>query len=193
MIITMNGQLHDLKGFTDKCTFINVYCSDLVVPYLIHKEIQRPVIVSSSLNPNHSFHVQTLRQTFNYFDLQCDMGFYYADDCYVGGDVKGRDIILFDNIIRTGDKVRSRVRDLKSRGANQIYCFAAHGLPSASDMNRIVNEEGLTELILTNSIQHNNEVASSGKIGKTRAVHIGGEATGRNDLLNSSGHVPQRL
>jgi len=37
MIITLNGQLRDMKGFTDKCTFINIDCTELVVPYLIHK------------------------------------------------------------------------------------------------------------------------------------------------------------
>jgi|JI61114C2RNA_FD_contig_31_7664459_length_1529_multi_3_in_0_out_0_2 phosphoribosylpyrophosphate synthetase len=69
MIITMNAQLHEMKGFTNRCTFINLDCSDLIVPYLIHKEISHPVIVGTSLNPFHSFHVQSLKDTFRYFDL----------------------------------------------------------------------------------------------------------------------------
>jgi len=77
---------------------------------------------------------------------------------YVGKDVKGREIILFDNIIGTGQKMRSRIRDLQNRGAKDIYCFSAHGLASGDELNRIVNEEGIKELILTKSVQQSSEV-----------------------------------
>jgi phosphoribosylpyrophosphate synthetase len=116
------------------------------------------VIVGSSLNPFHSLHVKTLKETFGFFDLDCDLGFYYSDDCYVGSDVKGRDVILFDNIIRTGQKLRSRVRDLHTKGVGKIYCFAAHGLKPGNEMNRMIDELSITELLLTNSIQQSSEV-----------------------------------
>jgi len=86
------------------------------------------------------------------------MGFYYSDDIYLGCDVKDREIIVFDNIIRTGQKIRSRIRDLQSRGAKDIYCFAAHGLSPGDELNRIVDEEGIKELILTNSLQQSSEM-----------------------------------
>ncbi len=39
MIITMNGQQREMKGFTGtQCSFINIDCTELVVPCLAHKE-----------------------------------------------------------------------------------------------------------------------------------------------------------
>jgi phosphoribosylpyrophosphate synthetase len=73
-------------------------------------------------------------------------------------EVMLKDVILFDNIIRTGQKLRSRVRDLHTKGVGKIYCFAAHGLKPGNEMNRMIDELSITELLLTNSIQQSSEV-----------------------------------
>jgi phosphoribosylpyrophosphate synthetase len=55
------------------------------------------------------------------------MGFY-NDETYLGEDVKGRDVILFNNLIRSGKNFRFQSNDLKKKGAKNIYCFGFHGL-----------------------------------------------------------------
>jgi phosphoribosylpyrophosphate synthetase len=50
------------------------------------------------------------------------------------------------------------VKGLDAKGAGKIYCFAAHGLYTGNDMNRMVEELSITELLLTNSIQQSSDV-----------------------------------
>lgn len=139
LMVTFNAQHREMKGFTERCPLISVDCTDLVVPYLIHKEIENPILVSSSLNPYMSKQLNSLRRTFQFFDLNCDLGFYYSDEGYIGEAIKGRDVILFENILRTGHKIKHRALDLKAKGARQIYAFAIHGLTEASELEKLVS------------------------------------------------------
>ena len=44
-IITMNSSLSSPKGFGLNSNFVNIRASELVVPYLLHRKINDPVIV----------------------------------------------------------------------------------------------------------------------------------------------------
>ena len=44
------------------------------------------------------------------------------------GDVKGRDCIIFDDMIDTGGTLCKAAADLKKFGAKRVYAFASHGL-----------------------------------------------------------------
>lgn len=47
---------------------------------------------------------------------------------YIGKDVTGKDIILVDDMIASGDSVLEVVHELKERGANNIYIFVTYAL-----------------------------------------------------------------
>jgi phosphoribosylpyrophosphate synthetase len=78
--------------------------------------------------------IYNLRRTFKYFDLKCDVGFYFSDEGYIGDNIKGRDVILFENILRTGQKLKNRALDLKAKGARSIYAFSIHSLTQGHDL-----------------------------------------------------------
>jgi ribose-phosphate pyrophosphokinase len=46
---------------------------------------------------------------------------------FIGGELGGRDVLLIDDIIASGDSMITVVKDLKERGANRIYIFATFG------------------------------------------------------------------
>ena len=50
------------------------------------------------------------------------------DKMHLIGDVKGKDVIIYDDMIDTGGTLCKAAKDLKKRGARKIYAFAAHGL-----------------------------------------------------------------
>ena len=52
----------------------------------------------------------------------------FNEGSYSGPDVKGRDVLLFNNLIRTGNSLRKNSKHLKKLGAKDIYCFGFHGL-----------------------------------------------------------------
>jgi ribose-phosphate pyrophosphokinase len=44
------------------------------------------------------------------------------------GDVKGRDAIIYDDMIDSGGTLCKAAADLKKKGARRVFCFATHGL-----------------------------------------------------------------
>lgn len=55
------------------------------------------------------------------------------------GDVAGRDCIIIDDIIDTGEKAQATAQDLKAGGARRIFMFATHGVLSKGSVDRINN------------------------------------------------------
>lgn len=47
---------------------------------------------------------------------------------YVGSDVKGKDILIYNNLLRTGNTMAQQTKLLKNLGARDIYYFGFHGM-----------------------------------------------------------------
>ena len=138
-------------------TFLNIEATELACPYLIHSGIKDPVIVGARSNRLHIKSVTQLWKTFGLFNYRCGMGFYNNSN-YLGEEVRGRDVILFTNMIRSGKTIREQSWDLKRKGARNIYCFGFHGLCTNEQLEKLISELPIKELIMTNSIQHTVEV-----------------------------------
>ena len=81
--------------------------------------------------------INKLKRSLSLFDIKSEMG-VFNDGSYVGPDVKGRDILLFNNLIRSGNSLKNYSKELKKKGAGQIYCFAFHGLCQNDLIERLV-------------------------------------------------------
>ena len=66
------------------------------------------------------------------------------------GDVKGKDCIIYDDIIDTAGTICEASRMLKENGANRIFICAAHGLFNGPAVERLQNAP-VEEVIVTNS------------------------------------------
>ena len=71
---------------------------------------------------------------------------------YLGADVEGKDIIVADDMLASGDSIIDLCRNLKARGANRIYAIVTFAFfTSGVDAFRKAYEEGLlTRVISTN-------------------------------------------
>ena len=85
------------------------------------------------------------------------MGFYNQDD-YIGEDFKGRDVILFTNLLRTGATVSKLSKSIKKKGARNIFCYGFHGSCTSDQLGKLMDDLPVKELIMTNTIQHSYEV-----------------------------------
>jgi ribose-phosphate pyrophosphokinase len=47
---------------------------------------------------------------------------------YLGTDLKGKDVIIVDDMISSGGSMIDTARDVKERGANRVFIFATFGL-----------------------------------------------------------------
>ena len=66
-------------------------------------------------------------------------------------NVKGRDVIVFDDIISTGGTIARAVKMLKTQGARRVYAACVHPL-LISEAKTKITESGAEEIVGTDSI-----------------------------------------
>jgi ribose-phosphate pyrophosphokinase len=72
---------------------------------------------------------------------------------FLGGQLDGRDIILIDDIIASGESILTVMKDLKQRGAARIFVFATFGQFCAGlDHYDEAYKEGLFERVYTTNL-----------------------------------------
>ena len=82
-------------------------------------------------------------------------------------DVKGKDAIIFDDIISTGGTTAEAVRMLKAQGAKRVYSACVHPLLVGDAEKKIMNN-GAEEIVGTNCVpSHVSKVSVAPIIAKT--------------------------
>ncbi len=74
-------------------------------------------------------------------------------------DVKGKNVIIFDDIISTGGTIVGAAKILKEQGAQKVYAACVHGLLIGDAEQRILGA-GAEELVSTDSVPSQNSKVS---------------------------------
>lgn len=69
----------------------------------------------------------------------------------ISADVEGKDVVIYDDMIRTGGSLINAAKAYKQAGAKNIYAITTHGLFNNDAISRIQNEGDIKQLITTNS------------------------------------------
>ncbi len=79
---------------------------------------------------------------------------------YLGRDVKGKDVIIVDDMISSGDSVIDVANQLKEKGANRIFVFTTFGLfcNGLEHMDRAYEEGIITRIFTTNLVYRTPEL-----------------------------------
>jgi ribose-phosphate pyrophosphokinase len=67
------------------------------------------------------------------------------------GDVKGRDCVVFEDMVDTGGTICAAANIVKEKGASSVTVCATHGIFSQNALQRI-EESGIDKVIVSNSI-----------------------------------------
>jgi len=67
------------------------------------------------------------------------------------GDIKGKDVLMVDDIVATAGSLTEAAKALKRNGAKKIYAFVTHGVLSGPAMERL-RKSPISSLIITDSI-----------------------------------------
>lgn len=94
------------------------------------------------------------------------------------GDVSGRFCILIDDIVDSGGTLCNAAQALKDKGATEVVAYITHGVLSGGAVAR-VNDSGLKELVITDSIGATQAVQDSDKIRHLTIAPLLGEAIKR--------------
>lgn len=93
------------------------------------------------------------------------------------GDVAGRRLIMFDDIVDSGTTLCSAARSLSEAGAREVSAYVTHGVLSGQAVERI-EQSVLKELVITDSIASEGRNLS-GKIRVVSCARLIGEAIRR--------------
>lgn len=94
------------------------------------------------------------------------------------GDVKGRDCILFDDIVDSAGTLCNAAAALVEAGAASVAAYVTHGVLSEGAVKR-VGESALTSLVVTDTIMTSEEIAKSANIRVISVAPLLGEAIKR--------------
>ncbi|NIP23421.1 MAG: ribose-phosphate diphosphokinase [Phycisphaerae bacterium] len=94
------------------------------------------------------------------------------------GDVKGRNIVMCDDIIATAGTICSAAKLVKDRGAEKIYIGATHGVFAGQALERL-REAPIDEIVVTDTIPLTHEARDRGDIKVLTVSSMLGEAIKR--------------
>ena len=80
------------------------------------------------------------------------------------GDVSGQHCVIFDDIVDSGGTLCNAAQALMDKGAKSVSACVTHGVLSDNASARVMKADALTRLIVSDSIEAPEDVASCPKI-----------------------------
>jgi ribose-phosphate pyrophosphokinase len=94
------------------------------------------------------------------------------------GDVAGRRLIIFDDIVDSATTLCGAAESLMEAGAAEVFAYVTHGVLSGAAVQR-VEDSVLKELVITDSIWGDGRIVEGGKIRQVSCAELIGEAIRR--------------
>lgn len=94
---------------------------------------------------------QVLQGEIGYLEKQRDRYTGQTKQTAAHLDVKGKEVIIFDDIISTGGTIVGAAKILKEQGASHVYAACVHGLLIGDSEKRIL-DAGVEEIVATDSV-----------------------------------------
>jgi ribose-phosphate pyrophosphokinase len=183
-IVTIDLHAAQIQGFFN-IPADNLFGSILFVNYIRSKNLKNPIIASPDIGG-----VARARQyadKLGYDLVIVDKKREKANESQVMniiGDVKGKDVILVDDMVDTAGTLVKAAEVLKQKGANSVMACCTHGVLSGPAYDRVANGV-LDELVISDTIPTKKDAK---KITVLTASTIIGEAIRRihnNESVNS--------
>jgi len=151
-LITMDLHADQIQGFFD-VPVDHLYASTIFVPY-IKEHIASENLVIASPDVGGVKRANTYAKALGADMVICHKSRSKAN--VVGsmtliGEVKGKDVIIMDDMIDTAGTITKAADLMKEKGARSVRAFASHGVLSGPAYERI-EKSALDELFFTDSI-----------------------------------------
>lgn len=183
-VVTMDLHAGQIQGFFD-IPVDNLYGAPTFIDYISKKNLKNPIVASPDVGG-----VARARGFAGKMGLDLvivDKRREQANKSEVMniiGDVKGKDVILVDDIIDTAGTIVGAAKALKEKGANSVMACCTHPVLSGPAIDRIESGE-LDELVVANTIPITKEC---NKITVLSVSNVFGEVISRvyrNESVNS--------
>ena len=157
-IITMDLHADQIQGFFEK-PVDHLYASTIFMPYVKNLNLDNLTIASPDMGGSKRAYAYSKH-------LHCDVVICYnqrkkaneISSMELIGDVKGKNVILVDDMIDTGGTLAHAANLMMERGAISVRAICTHPILSGDAYNKI-QESGLTELIVSDTIPLKKEIS----------------------------------
>ncbi|MEM6537674.1 MAG: phosphoribosyltransferase family protein, partial [Pseudomonadota bacterium] len=95
------------------------------------------------------------------------------------GEVTGRHCLIFDDIVDSGGTLCNAARAIMDKGAKSVSAYVTHGVLSDYAEKRIIAEDALTKLVVSDSILPSQAVLDCPKIERVSIAKLLAEAIRR--------------
>ncbi len=151
-IITMDLHSDQIQGFVD-IPVDHMYASSIFVPYL--KEMDLPNLTMASPDTGGTKRAAAYAKFLDTDLVICFKQRKKANEVEslrIIGDVKGKDIILVDDIIDTAGTITKAADMMMDQGANSVRAVCTHPVFSGDAIEKI-EKSALSEVLVTDTIQ----------------------------------------
>ncbi len=150
-IMTMDLHADQIQGFFE-VPVDHLYASTLFIPYI--KSLNLPNLVVASPDMGGSRRANTYARFLESEVVICYKHREKANEIskmLIIGDVKGKDVVLVDDMVDTAGTLTSAADLMIKNGANSVRACCTHGLFS-KDAYQKIEKSNLSEIVITNTI-----------------------------------------
>lgn len=155
-LITMDLHADQIQGFFD-VPVDHLYASTMFVPDIESLHLEDMVIASPDVGG--AKRANSYAKYFNKPLVLCHKQRLQAnvvESMTVIGDVKGKDVILIDDMVDTAGTICKAASLMKEHGAHSVRAYISHAVMSDPASERVM-ESGLDELVTSDSIPFDTE------------------------------------
>ncbi|MDP2701271.1 MAG: ribose-phosphate pyrophosphokinase [Candidatus Rokubacteria bacterium] len=151
-VLAVDLHAGQIQGFFDIPVDHLFAAPPVIVDYLAKKDLKDPVLVSPDAGGVERARAiaKRLNAGLAIIDKRRD-GPNVAVFMYLIGDVKGKDVVVIDDMIDTAGTLIQAVEAVKREGARRVLACAVHGVLSGPAIKRI-ERSALEEVVITNSV-----------------------------------------
>ena len=150
-VLTIDLHAAQIQGFFD-IKVDHLFAAPVFIDYFVSKNLKDLVILSPDMGG-----IRRARAYANRLDASLAVidkrrtGINKAEVLNVVGEVKGKQILIVDDMVDTGGTLIAAVRALMEKGAQEIYVSATHPILSGSAYE-LIESSSLKELVVTDTI-----------------------------------------
>jgi ribose-phosphate pyrophosphokinase len=151
-VLAVDLHAGQIQGFFDIPVDHLFAAPPVIVDYLAKKDLKDPVLVSPDAGGVERARAiaKRLSAGLAIIDKRRD-GPNVAVFMNLIGDVKGKDVVVIDDMIDTAGTLIQAVEAVKREGARRVLACAVHGVLSGPAIKRI-QDSALEEVVITNSV-----------------------------------------
>ena len=155
-VMTMDLHSAQIQGFFD-IPFDHLYAAPVLVDYFMRRQIPNVVVVAPDIGSVKMARAYAKRLSASLAIVDKRRPRPDAVEMMnVIGEVDGKNVVIFDDIVSTGSTLVQAARALKDAGAQDIYAAGTHGV-LCGDAMATIQDSLVKELVVTDSIPHDPE------------------------------------